>query len=81
MLRNIAVLAIACFAATNAVSLEKCKPKGEPVFLDHELHVEEIVGNDPATWGPAEKDAETAISHAIGVLAKGDEMTQDEAEA
>ena len=49
--------------------------------MDHEMHMEEIVGNNPATWGPAEKDAETAISTAIGVLAKGDEMTTDEAEA
>ena len=81
MLSRIAVLAIALVAA-NAVQLEKCKAKGEPVFIDNKGLIEEpLVGGDPATWGPAEADAETAIGAAIGTLAKGEEMTQGEAEA
>ena len=81
MLSRIAVLAIALVAA-NAVQLEKCKPKGEPVFIDDKGLIEEpLVGGDPRTWGPAEGDAETAIGAAIGALAKGEDMTQGEAEA
>ena len=81
MLSRIAVLAIALVAA-NAVQLEKCKAKGEPVFIDNKGLIEEpLVGGDPATWGPAEADAETAIGAAIGALAKGEDMTQGEAEA
>ena len=81
MLSRIAVLAIALIGA-NAVQLEKCKAKGEPVFVDEMGLIEEpLVGGDPATWGPAEADAETAIGAAIGALAKGEAMTQGEAEA
>ena len=81
MLSRIAVLAIALIGA-NAVQLEKCKAKGEPVFVDEMGLIEEpLVGGDPATWGPAEADAETAIGAAIGALAKGEDMTQGEAEA
>ena len=81
MLSRIAVLAIALVAA-NAVQLEKCKAKGEPVFIDDKGLIEEpLVGGDPRTWGPAEADAETAIGAAIGALAKGEDMTQGEAEA
>ena len=82
MLSRIAVLACALVAA-NAVQLEKCRSKSEPVFVDihGEIEVGELDGSDPATWGPAEADAETAIGAAIGALAKGEEMTQGEAEA
>ena len=81
MLGRIAVFAAALVAA-NAVQLGKCRSKSEPVFVDTEGHIEEpLVGGDPATWGPAEGDAETAIGAAIGALAKGEEMTQGEAEA
>ena len=81
MLSRIAVLAIALIGA-NAVQLEKCKPKGEPVFIDHMGLIEEpLVGGDPATWGPAEADAEIAIGANIAALAKGEDMTQGEAEA
>ena len=81
MLSRIAVLAIALIGA-NAVQLEKCKAKGEPVFIDEKGLIEEpLVGGDPRTWGPAEADAETAIGAAIGALAKGEDMTQGEAEA
>ena len=81
MLGRIAVFAAALVAA-NAVQLGKCRSKSEPVFVDMEGHIEEpLVGGDPATWGPAEADAETAIGAAIGALAKGEDMTQGEAEA
>ena len=81
MLGRIAVFAAALVAA-NAVQLGKCRSKSEPVFVDGQGHIEEpLVGGDPATWGPAEADAETAIGAAIGALAKGEEMTQGEAEA
>lgn len=81
MLGRIAVFAAALVAA-NAVQLGKCRSKHEPVFVDDQGLIEEpLVGGDPATWGPAEADAETAIGAAIGALAKGEEMTQGEAEA
>ena len=55
MLGKFAVLALSAFVATNAVQLEKCKPKGEPVFVDENGLIEiELDGSDPATWGPAE---------------------------
>lgn len=82
MLSRIAVLACALVAA-NAVQLEKCRDKSAPVFVDihGEIEVGELDGSDPRTWGPAEADAETAIGAAIGALAKGEDLTQGEAEA
>ena len=81
MLRNIAVLAIGLVAA-NALSLEKCKPKGGPAFVDKDGYIEEpLVGGDPATWGPAGTDAEKALDAFIPALLKGEGMTQGEAEA
>ena len=82
MLGKFAVLALSAFVATNAVQLERCRPAGEPVFVDENGLIEiELDGSDPATWGPAEADAETAIAAAIGALSQGEDMTQGEAEA
>ena len=81
MLRNLAVLAIGLVAA-NALSLEKCKPKGGPAFVDKDGFIEEpLVGGDPSTWGPAGDAAYEALDAFIPALLKGEDMTQGEAEA
>ena len=84
MLKNVLTLAVTCLVAANAVQLGKCKSKSEPVFLDNahgDIEVIEIVGDDPATWGPAEPDLEKAIEGAVAVLAEGEDATQGEMEA